>query len=104
MAAELDVVSVEQAEAVGLSDLLADVERGGQGRMLVRDGRPVAVLIGITEFDRLVQLNEDGPLIVAACARLLTDPGDWVELQDLANELNVDLGADDADSSSGLST
>ena len=91
-----DLISVTDANAKGISALVADAERG-QSRIIVKNSRPVAAVVSVGEYDRLAELEENLVLMVAAFARVATDAGDWVDLDDLAAELGVDLNALDDD-------
>lgn len=93
-----DLISVSDANAKGISSLVADAERG-RSRIIVRNSKPVAAVVSVSEYDRLADLEENLALMVAAFARLVADGGDWVDLDDLADELGVDLGESDVDES-----
>lgn len=91
-----DLISVTDANNKGISGLVADAERG-QSRIIVRNSKPVAAVVSVGEYDRLAELEENLVLMVAAFARMATDTGDWIELDDLAAELGVDLDEPDED-------
>ncbi|HEY5881647.1 MAG TPA: type II toxin-antitoxin system Phd/YefM family antitoxin [Nakamurella sp.] len=74
-----DLISVSDANSRGISGLVADAERG-HSRIIVRNSKPVAAVISVSEYDRLAELEENLVLLVAAFARLATDSGDWVDL------------------------
>lgn len=89
-----DLISVSDANTRGISGLVADAERG-QSKIIVRNSKPIAAVVSIGEYDRLAEMEENLVLMVAAFARLATDNGDWVDLDDLANELGVNLADDE---------
>lgn len=89
-----DLISVSDANSKGISGLVADAERG-QSKIIVRNSKPVAAVVSVGEYDRLAEMEENLVLMVAAFARLATDNGDWVDLDDLAHDLGVDLADDD---------
>jgi hypothetical protein len=41
--------------------------------------------------DHLAEMDENLVLMMTACARLAADRGEWLDLDDLASELGVDL-------------
>lgn len=93
-----DLISVSEANAKGISSLVADAE-GGRSRIIVRNSRPVAAVVSVREYDRLTELEENLALMVTAFARLADDSGDWIGLDDLADELGIELDGSDADES-----
>ena len=69
-----DLISISEANRLGVAALAREAEQGRE-RVLVRNNKPVAAVVGIERLERLQQLEdlEDDLIdITLATARLLT--------------------------------
>ncbi|HZS94180.1 MAG TPA: type II toxin-antitoxin system Phd/YefM family antitoxin [Chloroflexota bacterium] len=66
-----DLISISEANKLGVSGLIRDAEQG-RGRVVLRNNRPVAVVMGVAEYDRLQQIRDDLLDVSLALARVLT--------------------------------
>ena len=76
-----DTISITAANALGISALARDAAAGHE-RVLVRDNKPVAAVVSIERLEQLQQLEEDLIDLTLATARLLTDSGERISLDD----------------------
>ena len=80
-----DLISITEANKIGVSALARDAEAGRE-RILVRNNKPVAAVVGIERLERLQQLEdlEDDLIdITLATARLLTTSGERYSLDEV---------------------
>jgi prevent-host-death family protein len=75
-----DVVSVTEASRQ-LSTLVSEVEHTGQ-RILFRNNRPVAALIGVERLQQLQQAEDAVADIALLVARMITDSGGRTDLDE----------------------
>lgn len=66
-----DLVSISEANTLGISALAKDAEQGRE-RVLLRNNTPIAAIINIEHLNRLQELEEDLLDIALATARMLT--------------------------------
>lgn len=66
-----DLLSISDANKLGISALVRDAEAGRE-RILLRNNRPVAAVIGMDQFEQLQTLQDDLLDIVLTSARMLT--------------------------------
>lgn len=66
-----DLLSISDANKLGISALVRDAEAGRE-RILLRNNRPVAAVIGMDQFEQLQTLQDDLLEIVLTSARMLT--------------------------------
>jgi len=95
MAVQLrDLISVSEANTVGISGLVQDAEQG-RTRIILRHSKPAAAIVSIAKLERMDEIEEDLLLLVAAFARTVADNGQRHSLEDVAAELGVDLDEPD---------
>ena len=96
-------VSVTEAAARGVASLVRAAEEGAE-ILVARRGHPVAAVVGMSRLQRLGELESDLRDISLVIARMATDSGERVELDqviaafgfnraELAAELEADLAA-----------
>lgn len=91
-----DMISITDANNTGLSALITRAENG-RPQVLIRNSRPVAAVVNTEIMDRLEELEEmeeDLRLKAIAIARMVTDNGVRLALDDVLAELGVDLDED----------
>lgn len=91
-----DLISVSDASKQGVSSLITDAE-GGRSRVVLRNSKPVAAVVGMESLERLSRLDElegDLRLLSVALARAIVDDGRRYTLDEVAEEFGVDLDAD----------
>lgn len=66
-----DLLSISDANKLGISALVRDAEAGRE-RILLRNNRPVAAVIGMDQFEQLQTMQDDLLDIVLTSARMLT--------------------------------
>ena len=66
-----DLISISEANKLGVAALAREAEQGRE-RILVRNNKPVAAVVGIERLEELERLREDLIDITLAAARLLT--------------------------------
>jgi prevent-host-death family protein len=76
------LISISEANGLGISRLVRDAEQGKEP-VLLRNNKPVAVVVGMQRFEELEQLEEDLLDIALAAARVQTDDGRRVSLDDI---------------------
>jgi hypothetical protein len=80
-----NLISISEANKLGVAALAREAEQGRE-RILVRNNKPVAAVVGIERLERLQQLEdlEDDLIdITLATARLLTSSGDRYSLDEV---------------------
>ena len=77
-----DLISITEANALGISALARDAAKGRE-RVLLRNNKPVAAVVSIERLERLQQLEDDLADFALATARVLTDQGERVSLDDV---------------------
>ncbi|HXD28076.1 MAG TPA: type II toxin-antitoxin system Phd/YefM family antitoxin [Arthrobacter sp.] len=66
----------------------------GEPKVIMRNNKPAAVLMGMEEAERLSRIDEledDLKLLTAAMVRIVTDNGHRHRLSDVAEEFGIDL-------------
>ena len=66
----------------------------GEPKVIMRNNKPAAVLMGMEEAERLSRIDEledDLKLLTAAIVRIVTDNGHRHRLSDVAEEFGIDL-------------
>lgn len=81
-----DLMSVTDANKVGISALVKAAERG-ERRILVRNNKPVAALIGIDSLERAEELEERLLDVALGLTRLLTTSERRHSLDDVLDRL-----------------
>ena len=66
-----DLISVSEANKIGISGLVKAAEQGEQ-RVVIRNGKPVAAVVGIDALQRAEELEERLLDVSLALTRLLT--------------------------------
>jgi prevent-host-death family protein len=66
-----DLISVSEANKIGISGLVKAAEQGGQ-RVVIRNGKPVAAVVSIDALQRAEELEERLLDVSLALTRLLT--------------------------------
>jgi prevent-host-death family protein len=66
-----DLISVSEANKIGISGLVKAAEQGGQ-RVVIRNGKPVAAVVSIESLQRSEELEERLLDVSLALTRLLT--------------------------------
>jgi prevent-host-death family protein len=100
-----DTISLAAAGTLGIAALIREAAAGRE-QIIERDGKPVAVVMGIERYDQLQQLRDDLTDITLAASRTMTDSGVRYTLDDilahfgftraeLASELTVSPDAED---------
>ncbi|MFD0205285.1 MULTISPECIES: type II toxin-antitoxin system Phd/YefM family antitoxin [Saccharothrix] len=92
-----DMISVSDANAKGISKLVAEAS-AGQTRVVMRNNQPAAAIVDIktmTRLQRLDELEDDMRLLSVAWVRALTDSGARHRLDDVLADLDIDLGEDE---------
>jgi prevent-host-death family protein len=82
-----EIVAVTEASK-NLPALVREVAHHGQ-RVLVKNNRPVAVLIGIRRLKQLQEAEDSLADIALLLARILTDGGDRTSLDDVLKAYGV---------------
>jgi hypothetical protein len=75
-------ISISEADAIGISVLARDAA-AGRDRIVVQDDKPIATIIGIERLERIHQLEDDLTDIAIVTARVLTESGEPVSLDDV---------------------
>lgn len=82
------LISVSEANKLGVSGLVSDAEAGKE-RVILRNNRPVAAVVGIRHLDEEQQLRDDLVDITLLAARMLTASGARVSLDEVLERLGV---------------
>ena len=77
-----DMLSVTDAAKLGVSRLVRDAERG-QEHVLVRNNRPVAVMVSIRRLEEWEEMADDLTDVALAAARALTGDEERHSLDDV---------------------
>ena len=83
-----DLISVSEANRLGVSGLIRDAEKG-HDRVVLRNNKPVAAVVGMDRLARLEELLDDSIDISLATARMLTAGDERVSLDDVLHRLGV---------------
>src|SRR5215213_7256502 len=65
-----DLISISDANRLGVSALIREAEEGRQ-RLVLRNNRPVAVVMSVERFEQLQQLQDDSLDITLAASRMM---------------------------------
>lgn len=66
-----DLLSISDANKLGVSGLVREAERGRE-HVLLRNNKPVAAVVSMKRLERLQQIEEDTLDVALAVARMLT--------------------------------
>jgi prevent-host-death family protein len=66
-----DLISISQANKIGISALIREAEEGNE-RIVLRNNKPVAAVVGIERLEELQQMRDDLLDVALAAARVLT--------------------------------
>ena len=66
-----DLISISEAARLGVSALVRGAEEGRE-RVVLRNNKPVAAVVGVERLERLQQLEDDLIDISLATARMMT--------------------------------
>jgi antitoxin (DNA-binding transcriptional repressor) of toxin-antitoxin stability system len=80
-----DLISISDANKMGISSLVHDAERGRE-HILLRNNKPVAAVISMERLEALQQLEDDLLDISLAAARLATAGPDRTMLDDVLTQ------------------
>jgi prevent-host-death family protein len=65
-----DLISISDANRLGVSALIREAEEGRQ-RLVLRNNRPVAVVMSVERFEQLQQLQDDLLDITLVASRMM---------------------------------
>lgn len=88
-----DLISIGKISSEGLSRIVTEAE-GGRRKVILRHNKPVAAIVDIATMNKLQELDEREEELrdfAAALARVATDNGMRISLDELAERLGVDL-------------
>lgn len=88
-----DLISITEIGRVGVSSIINEAA-DGRSRVVLRNNRPVAAIVGIDAMERIQELDEreeELRLLGLAIARLATDSGKRYSLRDVAERYGFDL-------------
>ncbi|MFN2495393.1 MAG: type II toxin-antitoxin system Phd/YefM family antitoxin [Pseudonocardiaceae bacterium] len=94
-----DLISVSEASNRGVSKLIADAE-SGRPQVVLRNSKPVAVIVDIDRMDRLQhieELEDDVRLLSVALVRSAADSGRRYDLDDVLTDAGIDPDSLDDD-------
>lgn len=77
-----DLISISEANKLGISSLIRQAEQGRQ-RVLLRNNKPVAVVISMAHLEQLQELEEEIADIALTTARMLTTGPERRPLDDI---------------------
>jgi prevent-host-death family protein len=69
-----DLISISEANKLGVSALIREAE-GGRERIVLRNNKPVAVVMSMDQYEEWQQLQDDLIDITLVAARMLLDDG-----------------------------
>jgi prevent-host-death family protein len=81
-----DLISISDANRLGVSALIREAEEGRQ-RLVLRNNKPVAVVMSVERFEQLQQLEDDLIDITLAASRMMTTSGRRHSLDDVLERL-----------------
>jgi prevent-host-death family protein len=81
-----DLISISDANRLGVSALIREAEEGRQ-RLVLRNNKPVAVVMSVERFEQLQQLQDDLIDITLASSRMMTTSGRRHSLDDVLERL-----------------
>lgn len=87
-----DLISITDIGRVGVSSIINEAA-DGRNRVVLRNNRPVAAIVGIAAMQRLQDIDEreeELRLLALAVARTATDTGERHSLRDVALRLGFD--------------
>jgi len=79
------LISMADASKRGISALVRDAESGAD-QIVLRNNRAVAAVISIERLERLQELEDDWADYLLAEARMLTDTGERISLDEVLAE------------------
>jgi prevent-host-death family protein len=77
-----DLISISEAARLGVSALVREAEEGHE-RVVLRNNKPVAAVVGMERLERLQQLEDDLLDISLAAARMMTSGPERVTLDEV---------------------
>lgn len=99
-----DLISVSDANKVGVSALIRAAEAGHE-QIVLRNNKPVAAVVSMKRFEELQRLEEDLLDVSLATARMLTTGADRHTLDEILDQFGYTRGQlrdqPDADANSG---
>lgn len=75
-------ISISDASKLGVLALVREVEQGRE-HVIVRDDKPVAVVMSTERYERLQQLQDDLIDITLVASRMMTSSGQRYSLDDV---------------------
>ena len=81
-----DLISISDANRLGVSALIREAEEGRQ-RLVLRNNKPVAVVMSVERFEQLQQLQDDLIDITLASSRMMTTSERRHSLDDVLERL-----------------
>ena len=66
-----DLISISEANRLGVSGLIRAAEEGRE-RVVLRNNKPVAVVMGVDRFEQLQELQDDLIDITLVASRMMT--------------------------------
>jgi prevent-host-death family protein len=83
-----DLISISEANRLGVSALIREAEEGRE-RVVLRNNKPVAVVMSVERFDQLQQLQEDLIDITLMASRMLTTSGKRYTLDEVLDHFGL---------------
>lgn len=77
-----DLISISEANKLGVSALIREAEEG-RDRIVLRNNKPVAVVMGVERFEQWQQLQDDLIDITLVAARMMTTSGPSYSLDEV---------------------
>ena len=77
-----DLISISEANRLGVSGLIREAEEGRE-RVVLRNNKPVAVVLGVDRFEQLQQLQDDLIDITLVASRMMTGSDTRYTLDDV---------------------
>ena len=77
-----DLISISEANKLGVSALIREAEEG-HDQIVLRNNKPVAVVMGMDRYEQWQQLQDDLIDITLVAARMLTSTGPSISLDEV---------------------
>ncbi|MFN8593549.1 MAG: type II toxin-antitoxin system Phd/YefM family antitoxin [Thermomicrobiales bacterium] len=83
-----DLISISEANRLGVSGLIREAEEGRE-RVVLRNNKPVAIVMSVERFEQLQQLQDDLIHITMMASRMLTTTGKRYTLDDVLDHFGL---------------